>query len=128
MTNNELVKQTDTSGSNTVTVKSTCYGKSRVSVCLAAKADSSKLPPFILFKGAKRDPDAMVLNMELTHVCVNKILSIFYYRRHLIWDSYECYIEGSIKVLLHLKKIDTTIVLRGCAKYIQVSRQNNSLI
>ena len=42
-----------------VTVKTTGHEKSRVSVCLAAKADGTKLPPFIVFKSAKREVAAM---------------------------------------------------------------------
>ena len=40
----------DTAGTNTATIKSTGYEKSRVSVCLAAKADGTKLSPMISFK------------------------------------------------------------------------------
>ena len=49
----------DITGSKTVTAKSTGHEKSRVSVCLAAKADGTKLPPMIVFKGAKRETDEM---------------------------------------------------------------------
>ena len=38
----------DATGSTTVTVKSTGHEKSRVSVCLAAKADGTRLPPMFL--------------------------------------------------------------------------------
>ena len=43
----------DNSGTNTVTVKSTGYEKSCVSVCLAAKADGTKIPPVIVLKNTK---------------------------------------------------------------------------
>ena len=127
----------DITGSKTVTVKSTGHEKSRVSVCLAAKADGTKLPPMIVFKGAKRETDEMDkeykncviassanawMNTELTHIWVNKVVGAFAFRRrHLIWDSFECHMENSIKASLHSKKIDTTIVPGGCTKYTQAS-------
>ena len=49
----------DATGKKTVSVKTTGHEKSRVSVCLAAKADDTKLPPFIVFKGAKRETAAL---------------------------------------------------------------------
>lgn len=48
----DMVSQTtvDASGKKTITIKSTGHEKSRVSVCLAAKADGTKLKPMIVFK------------------------------------------------------------------------------
>ena len=45
-----------------VALKSTCNEKVRVSVCLTAKADGTKMNPFIVFKGAKRE--STVLNVS----------------------------------------------------------------
>ena len=42
-------------GAPTITTKSTGHEKCSVSVCLTAKADESKLNPFIVFKNAKHD-------------------------------------------------------------------------
>ena len=42
-----------------MTVKTTGHEKTRVSVCLTAKADGTKLPPFIVFKGANRKTAAL---------------------------------------------------------------------
>ena len=66
----DMVSETtvDVRGANTVTMATTGYEKSRVSVCLSAKTDGTKLPPMILFKGAKRESDA--LNKELKNRCV----------------------------------------------------------
>ena len=55
-------------GKKTVTMKSTGHEKSRISVCLTAKGDGTKLKPFIVFKGGKRDVDA--LNKEFHGKCV----------------------------------------------------------
>ena len=42
-----------------LTLKTTGHEKSRVSVCLAAKPDGTKLKPMIVFKGAKREVEAL---------------------------------------------------------------------
>ena len=125
----------DITGKKTVTVKTTGPEKSRVSVCLAAKADGTKLPPFIVFKSANREVAAMDkefkgyhiasspnawMNTALTHSWINKVLGIFSFtRRYLVWDSYECHIEDSVKFSLNAKNIDVSIVPGGCTKYIQ---------
>ena len=53
----DLVSQTtvDACGKKTITMKTTGHKKSRVSVCLAARADGTKLKPMIVFKGAVRE-------------------------------------------------------------------------
>ena len=42
-------------GNKSVPIKTTGHEKSRVTVVLAAKANGSKLPPFIVFKGKRVD-------------------------------------------------------------------------
>ena len=125
----------DVTGKKTVAVKTTGHGKSRVSVCLVAKTDGTKLPPFIVFKSAKREVAAMDkefkgchiasspnawMNTALTHSWINKVLGTFSLTRPcLVWDSFECHIEDSVKSSLNAKKIDASIVPGGCTKYIQ---------
>ena len=46
-------------GSKKVPMKSTGHDKVRVSVCLTGKADGTRLKPFIIFKGAKRESKAL---------------------------------------------------------------------
>ena len=41
-------------GSTSVYLKTTGHEKLMVSVCLAAKADGTKLKPFVVFRAAKR--------------------------------------------------------------------------
>ena len=57
----DMVSETkvDATRKKTVSVKTTGHEKSRVSVCIAAKVDDTKLPPFIIFKGAKRETAAL---------------------------------------------------------------------
>lgn len=120
----------DTTRKKTVTLKSTGHEKSRVSVCLAAKANGTMLKPFIVFKQAKRQEfksQAYIagsvnawMTTELTNEWVNHILGLFAFGRHqLAWDSYECHMEDSVVQSLHSKKINVVIVPGGCTRYIQ---------
>ena len=58
----------DTIGTKDVPLKSTGNEKVKVSECLTAKADGTKLKPFIVFQGAK--PEATTLNEEFKNRCV----------------------------------------------------------
>ena len=125
----------DDTGKKNVTVKTTGHEKTRVLVCLTAKAGGTKLPPFIVFKSAKRETAALDkeikicciasspnawMNTELTHTWMNKVFDTFSCRRrYLDWDSHECHIGDAVKSSLHAKKIDVLIVPGGCTKYIQ---------
>lgn len=111
----------DATGKKTITLKTTGHEKSRVSVCLAAKADGTKLKPMVVFKGAKREVAALNqefkrravvatsanawMNTELTKVWIDSVLGSFSFdRRLLAWDSFECHIEESIGQALQSKK------------------------
>ena len=68
-------------------------------LCLAAKADGTKLKPMVVFKGAKREVAALShkfkhravvatsdnawMNTELTQVWINSILGAFSFNRRL---------------------------------------------
>ena len=58
---NDMVSNTtvEKTGSKEVNMKSTGHDKVRVSVCLTGKADGTRLKPFIVFKGAKRENKAL---------------------------------------------------------------------
>ena len=94
-------------GSQDVVLKSTGHEKARVSVCLTARADGTKLKPFIV---AKREvailnqefrgkcilasPENGWMNTPLTLEWVHKFLGSFSFNQLLLaWDSYECLIE-----------------------------------
>ena len=62
--------------------------KKRVSVCLSAKADGTKMKPFAVFQGAKRE--AAALNKNFRHCCavasssngwINEELTLLYLKR-----------------------------------------------
>ena len=123
-------------GSQDVVLKSTGHEKARVSVCLTARADGTKLKPFIVFKGAKRE--VATLNQEFRGKCilassedewmntplilewVQKVLGSFSFNERLLaWDSYECHMEQTVSKDLKAKKIESLIIPGGCTKYLQ---------
>ena len=57
----DMVAETtiDAVGKKSITLKTTGHEKPRVSVCLAAKVDGTKLKPMVIFKGAKRESAAL---------------------------------------------------------------------
>ena len=95
---NDMVSNTtvEKKGSKEVPMKSTGHDKVRVSVCLTGKADGTRLKPFIVFKGAKRESKALHdefhrqcsvassangwMNEELTLRWCNEILGQFSFR------------------------------------------------
>ena len=66
----DMISETtiDKTGKKSITLKTTGHEKARVSVCLAAKADGTKLKPMVVFKGAKREVAA--LSQEFKHKAV----------------------------------------------------------
>ena len=134
----DMISETtiDKTGKKSITLKTTGHEKARVSVCLAAKADGTKLKPMVFFKGAKREVAALSqefkhkavvatsdnawMNTELTQVWIDSVLGAFSFTRRLLaWDSYECHIEDSANESLQAKKVDRVIIPGGCTKYIQ---------
>ena len=126
----------DNVGEKSIRLKTTGHEKSKVSVCLAAKADGTKLKPFIVFPGAKRETKQLNeefknkcfvassvngwMNEDLTRDWVQGVLGKFsFFRQMLAWDSFKCHITDSIKQELAQAKIDPVIVPGGCTKYIQ---------
>ena len=126
----------DKTGTCTITMKSTGHEKRHVSVCLTAKADGSKLKPFILFKNAKHETRVLSkefrtqcvivsssngwMNDDLTMEYTKKVLGTFSFgRRFLAWDSYKCHMDSKVEASLKSSKIDQAIIPGGCTKFIQ---------
>ena len=118
------------------TMKSTSHEKSRDLVCLAAKADGTKLKPTIVLKGTVREGKVLCqefrtqavkssspnrwMNIKLTFQWVKDVIGAFSFKRRFsAWNSYKCHIEGTVKKLLATKKIDNAIVAGGRTKYVQ---------
>ena len=120
-------------GKKTITLKSSGHEKARVLVCLATKADGTKLKPMVVFKGGKREVAALKqefqnravvatsvngwMDTELTQVWIDFVVGAFAFNQRLLaWDSYECHMEGKITESLKSTKVDHVIVSRGCTK------------
>ena len=58
----------DVTGKKEICLKTTGHEKVRISVCLSTKANSTKLQPFIVFGGDKREVEA--LNKDFRKHCV----------------------------------------------------------
>ena len=118
-------------------MKSTGHDKVHVSVCLTGKADGTRLKPFIVFKGAKKESKPLHdefnrkcsvassangwMNEDLTLGWCNEILGQFsFHKRLLAWDSYEAHLTDDVKKLLTKSKIESVIIPGGCTEYIQV--------
>ena len=94
-------------GYKSVPIKTTGHEKSRVTVVLAAKANGSKLSPFIVFNGKRVDKGLQKvsgvvcaysgygwMNEDLTHTWLNKVWgTLAFSRRLLCWDAYRCLIK-----------------------------------
>ena len=123
----------DITGTKDISLKTMGNEKVRVSVCLTAKADGTKLKPFIVFGGAKRESKALNdefkacccvassanawMNEELTIQFVNSIIGKF------AWDSFECHTTNKVRKTLKMAKVDSVVVPGGCTKYIQAPDQ-----
>ena len=113
---NDMVSETtvEATGAKDVPMKSTGHEKVRVSVCLAAKLDGTKLKPFIVFGAAKRESKSLHdeykrqcsvvsssdawMNGELTLRWCDEVLGQFTFQKRLLaWDSFEAHITNEVK-------------------------------
>ena len=113
---NDMVSSTivDKAGSKDVPLKTTGHEKVRVSVCLAAKGDGTKLKLFVVFVGAKRKSKALHeeykrqcsaasskngwMNEEVTLRWINETVGTFAFNKRLLaWDSYEAHMTEDVK-------------------------------
>ena len=102
---------------------------------LAAKADWTKLKPFVVFKGGVREVKVMQnisgvvvasskngwMNDDVTADWLQKVAGKFNFGpRLLVWDSYQCHISQATKQELSKGyRITTAMIPGGCTKYIQ---------
>ncbi len=122
-------------GSRSVSIKSTGHEKDHFSVVLSAKADGTKLKPFIVFKGKgtrlirdlQRVPGVVVrfssngwLNDSLTIEYLKTIIgAISFSKRLLVWDAYRCHTSLSTQTESTKLGLHTAVVPGGCTRYIQ---------
>ncbi|XP_044043446.1 uncharacterized protein LOC122871912 [Siniperca chuatsi] len=127
---------TDTQGVKSVAPKTTGHENSHLTVVLAAKADGTKLKPYIVFRGAAGEakaPQQQIssavistsvngwMNDALTADWLQSVVGKFNATpRLLVWDSYRCHIGAATKA--ELKRgynITTAEIPGGCTKYVQ---------
>ncbi|KAM3616613.1 uncharacterized protein V6R79_020854 [Siganus canaliculatus] len=125
----------DIRGARSVSLKTTGHEKCHLTVVLAAKADGTKLKPYVVFKGSIREVKAMQnvsgvvaasskngwMNEALTADWLQKVVGkLNFAPRLLVWDSYRCHISTATKA--ELKRgynMSTAVIPGGCTKYIQ---------
>ena len=127
------------SGSRSVPLKTTGNEKNHFTVVLSAKADGTKLKPFIVFKGKgtrlirelEKISGVVVrfsgngwMNDSVTVNYLQSIIgSLSFGQRLLVWDSYKCHISETVKAEVSCLQLKTAVVPGGCTKYIQALYQ-----
>ncbi|XP_033493159.2 uncharacterized protein LOC117263673 [Epinephelus lanceolatus] len=108
--------------------------RSQLTIILAAKADGTKLKPFIVFRGADGDEEAMrqqisgaVINTSpngwINDTLVSDWLETVVGKsnatpRLLVWDSQRSHVSVTAK-LKHDFNITPAVIPRGCTEYVQ---------
>ena len=116
----------------------TKHEKAKVTICLTAKADRSKLKPFSVFAGAKRECYKLHdeikgrgsvassskdwMNDELTLHCLDEIVRQFSFGKSLlVWDCFRCHISDAVKAGHQNYQVDSTLIIGEFTDYIQAA-------
>ncbi len=114
------------------------HKESHLTVVLAAKADGTKLQPYVVFRGAVDEVEAMQqqicsavirtsangrMNDALTADWLQSAVGKFNPTpRLLVWDAFRCHIGDAIKAELKRDyNITAAVIPAGCPKYIQAA-------
>jgi hypothetical protein len=124
-------------GAQSVSVKTTGHEKNHFTVVLTAKADGTKLKPFIVFKGQgtrlikdlSTIPGVVVrfskngwMNDSLTIEYLKTIIGSFTFtKRLMVWDAYKCHISEAVKAECRHMKLEMAIIPGGCTKFMQAA-------
>ena len=120
-------------GSKIVPIKSTGHEKQQITVCLAVKADGSKMKLFIVIPGKKMKSKVAAvkgaivkcspnrwMNDELTRVWFEEVWgSLAYGKRFLVWDSSKWHISDKMKETVRKMKTVMGFIPGGCTKFLQ---------
>ena len=136
---NDMVFETTVKATSAkdVPMKSTGHEKVRVSVCLAANLDGTKLKSFIVFGAATREWKSLHneykrrcsvasssnawMKEELTLRWCDEVLGQFIFQKRLLaGDSFEAHITDEVKRKLTTSKAESLIVPGDFTKYIQI--------
>ena len=134
MTADTTVTQT---GARSVPLKTTGHEKEHFTVILTAKADGTKLKPFVVFKGKGtrlmktlgRISGIVVrfskngwMNDGLTIEYLNSLIGAFsFHKRLLVWDAYKCHTSETVRAHTRSLRLPAAIVPGGCTKFIQAA-------
>ena len=124
-------------GARLVSVKTTGHEKNCFTVILTAKADGTKLKPFLVFKGKgtrlmndlSTIPGVVVrfnsngwMNDSLTIEYLKTIIGSFSFtKRLMVWDAYKCHVSEAVKAECRLMKLEMAVVPGGCTKFVQAA-------
>lgn len=125
----------ETKGSKEVPIRTTGHEKSRITVCLTAKASGKKLKPLIVLKGKRLDKSLAGVRGAVIELSANgwmteeltlkyvrqQIGTLSFSRRLLVWDSYRCHISKTVKEEMNKLSIDKAIIPGGCTGLIQAA-------
>ena len=124
----------DKKGIKSVPIKSTGHEKLRLTVVLTARADGSKLKPYIVIPRKREIQDLINTNKDallsfapkswmdnqLTKDYLNRVIGRFSFtKRLMIWDSYSCHLSSETKNVLRNFNLDSVIIPAGCTSLIQ---------
>lgn len=121
----------ETKGVKTVTMGSTGHEKSRITVCLAAMGDGTKLPPLVLWKGVRPLKDVPLgIYVQMTpaawanEAVIEQWLKLVWRRqstrRLLVWDAFSAHRTKNIKEKLSIQyNTDMAVIPGGCTSKLQ---------
>ena len=124
----------DVTGARSVPLKTTGHEKDHYTVVLSARADGTKLKPYVVFKGkgtrliktlqcisgiVVRFSQNGWMNDALTIDYLNSIIGKFSFtKRLMIWDAYRCHTSQAVRAECSKLRLQTAIVPGG---YIQAA-------
>jgi hypothetical protein len=118
-------------GTKTISMASTGHEKTRITVCLAAMADGTKLAPLVLLKGVrppKEIPSGIIIKMTPKAWADEGVMQFWLKnvwrqnstRRLLVWDAFTGHTTAKIKKELATKyNSDFAIIPGGCTSKLQ---------
>ena len=124
-------------GACSVPVKSTGHEEDHYTVVLTARADGTKLKPYVVFKGKGTRlikhlkcingivvafSDNGWMNNSLTADYLRSIIGQFSFnKRLLVWDAYRCHTSVATRAETARLRLKTAVVPGGCTKFIQAA-------
>ena len=122
-------------GSRSVPLKTSGHEKDHFTVILTAKADGTKMKPYVVFKGKgtrlikdlQNIPGIVVrfstngwMNDDLTVDYLHSIIgALSFSKRLLVWDAYRCHTSQAVRSETAKLRLHTAIIPGGCTKFIQ---------